>query len=575
MNKLKPNTKSIKVERKVFVLLTAVIIFVLASGYFVNNSLQSIVDELSEESPFSQNIIHLKELTNEIAEAEKDVKSYGLTNNYHYLDAYNHSITSINQTIDTLYENQSQNQEWLESVPKIDSLVQLKFSVLDELLFVQSQSSSAEIFTKITATLDESEDQLNENNEADLISTGEDKEGFIKRLFGKRKKNKETADVSTSESTETSENSTLAFEKINAEINALKKEKEAFELQLKLKELSLIEEDKRIMDEITNVIQSLESAEQRAQQERLEFVKSQKSSTHWHIILFCLLSVLFLSVAGYIIYYYVKRNRIIQKKLRKAKVETELRNTEITDSINYAQRIQNAILPTDERLKTFFPNSFVLYLPKDIVAGDFYWLRETEEDIFFAVADCTGHGVPGAMVSVACSAALTRCINEFKLRQPSQILDKAKELVVETFDEGHHTVYDGMDITLIKQKKGSLQIEFAGAHNSLIMIREGFMKEIKADKQPVARFYKNEPFTNHELDVKKGDLLYLFSDGFQDQFGGPKRKKFMYKKFKTLLTETSDFGPEEQYNALLDAFNDWKSGIEQLDDVTVVGLQIS
>lgn len=572
MKALTKNAKSIKVERKVFILLTAVIVFVILSAFYVNHSLQTIVDEISEDSPYTNNIILLKKLNNEIADAEKDVKSYGLTGNQNYLDSYNTFIDQVESDLDSLAASVSENQAWQKTVNTLDSLVQLKFNVLDELLVVQSESSTSKLIGKISETVDQSEEQLNEANSQPKKVDQEDK-GFLKRLFSKRKKEEENPEAN--EVSNQVSSSDEAFDKINRELEVLKKQEEEFEVELKKKELALIYEDKRIMDEIKSIVNSLEHAEQLAHDERIEFVKSQKQSTHWRIILYCLLSVLFLSVAGYIIYYYVKRNRIIQKMLRKSKVETELRNTEITDSINYAQRIQNAIIPNEARVKTFFPNSFVIYLPKDIVAGDFYWLRETEDDVFFAVADCTGHGVPGAMVSVACSAALTRCINEFQLTRPSEILDKAKALIVETFDEGHDTVYDGMDITLIKQKKNSLAFEFAGAHNSLILVRDGFMKEIKADNQPVARFYKEDPFTNHVLDVKKGDMMYLFSDGFRDQFGGPKRKKFMYKKFKNLLTETAQEGPEKQHQLLLKAFHDWKEGVEQLDDVTVVGIQIS
>jgi len=572
MKALAKNAKSIKVERKVFILLTAVIVFVILSAFYVNHSLQTIVDEISEDSPYTNNIILLKKLNNEIADAEKDVKSYGLTGNQNYLDSYNTFIDQVESDLDSLAASVSENQAWQKTVNTLDSLVQLKFNVLDELLVVQSESSTSKLIGKISETVDQSEEQLNEANSQPKKIDQEDK-GFLKRLFSKRKKEEENPEAN--EVSNQVASSDDAFDKINRELEVLKKQEEEYEVELKKKELALIYEDKRIMDEIKSIVNSLEHAEQLAHDERIEFVKSQKQSTHWRIILYCLLSVLFLSVAGYIIYYYVKRNRIIQKMLRKSKVETELRNTEITDSINYAQRIQNAIIPNEARVKTFFPNSFVIYLPKDIVAGDFYWLRETEDDVFFAVADCTGHGVPGAMVSVACSAALTRCINEFQLTRPSEILDKAKALIVETFDEGHDTVYDGMDITLIKQKKNSLAFEFAGAHNSLILVRDGFMKEIKADNQPVARFYKEDPFTNHVLDVKKGDMMYLFSDGFRDQFGGPKRKKFMYKKFKNLLTETAQEGPEKQHQLLLKAFHDWKEGVEQLDDVTVVGIQIS
>lgn len=273
-----------------------------------------------------------------------------------------------------------------------------------------------------------------------------------------------------------------------------------------------------------------------------------------------------------------------------AKHEIEEKNIEILDSINYAKRIQSAILPPDSYWKKNLPESFVLYLPKDIVAGDFYWMDTIENEVLFAAADCTGHGVPGAMVSVVCHNALTRVVREFGMHQPAEILDKVTDLVIETFERSDHEVKDGMDISLVGLTMDTMQLEFAGAHNPLWIIRDGndtyegmelsleldgkSLYEIKADKQPVGKFEFRKKFTYNKIKLKKGDVIYLSSDGFPDQFGGPKGKKLKSKAFKKLLMEMSSKSIDEQKEILKKAFTEWMGDFEQLDDVCVIGVKI-
>lgn len=263
-----------------------------------------------------------------------------------------------------------------------------------------------------------------------------------------------------------------------------------------------------------------------------------------------------------------------QKKeveLQKEKVETI--HQEITDSITYARRIQMAILPPDKLFKTYLKNSFVLYRPKDIVAGDFYWLETKGDKVYFAVADCTGHGVPGAMMSVICSNALTRALKESDFNEPGKILDKTVLLLSDWFAKSEVEMNDGMDLAMCCLDLQNKKLEYAGANNSLYYIRDGILNEIKANKQPVGKYVEIKPFTNHIIDLLNGDSVFIFSDGFPDQFGGPLGKKFKYSKFKELLTDIASHSPESQMNVLNLGFDDWRGSHEQIDDVCILGLK--
>ena len=255
---------------------------------------------------------------------------------------------------------------------------------------------------------------------------------------------------------------------------------------------------------------------------------------------------------------------------------------EIVDSITYAKRLQQAILPSDEELKKYFPESFLLYKPKDIVAGDFYWMEHLDGITFVAAADSTGHGVPGAMVSVVCSNALNRAVKEFGLRDTGKILDKTRELVLETFAKSSSDVKDGMDISLMRSQKSESQkskevmneIQWSGANNPLWFIENGELKEIKADKQPIGMTENPTPFTTHTITCKPGSIFYLLTDGYADQFGGPKGKKYKYKQLEEKLLAISDKRPEEQKEILSTSFEDWKGNLEQIDDVTLIGIRL-
>lgn len=266
-----------------------------------------------------------------------------------------------------------------------------------------------------------------------------------------------------------------------------------------------------------------------------------------------------------------------QKELiQNQKQEVVEKNKEITDSINYAKRIQVAILPPEKLIKQFLPDSFILYKPKDIVAGDFYWMEKVEDLIVFAAADCTGHGVPGAMVSVVCHNALNRSVREFSLIEPGEILDKTRELVIKQFEKSEEEVKDGMDIALCVLNVKSRELKYAGANNPLWIVKPEVEElfEIKGDKQPIGKYAEIKEFSTHRLNLNKGDLIFLFTDGFADQFGGPKGKKFKYKTFKNLLLNNKGLSVNEQLAIYDESFEAWKGDLEQLDDVCVIGVRV-
>ena len=266
-----------------------------------------------------------------------------------------------------------------------------------------------------------------------------------------------------------------------------------------------------------------------------------------------------------------------QKELIQAQKHlVEEKNKEITDSINYAKRIQAAILPPGKTINALLEKSFVLFKPKDIVAGDFYWLEQKNGRTLFAVGDCTGHGVPGAMVSVICNNGLNRAVREHNITDPGKILDMAREIMINEFEKSEEDVKDGMDISIcaIEKKENITEISWAGANNPFWYIQDGVFKEIKPHKQPVGKVENPSHFPTHHLQLKEGDMFYLFTDGFADQFGGPSGKKFKYKPLQELLFSVSKLPMEEQKNELDKVFEHWRGSLEQIDDVTLVGIRV-
>jgi serine phosphatase RsbU (regulator of sigma subunit)/CHASE3 domain sensor protein len=246
---------------------------------------------------------------------------------------------------------------------------------------------------------------------------------------------------------------------------------------------------------------------------------------------------------------------------------------DVTDSIKYAKRIQNSILPVDSYVKSLMPNSFIYYQPKDIVSGDFYWIKEKNGKCVFAAVDCTGHGVPGAFMSLIGSNILSILISEMGILDPSTILTELHQRVIVALQKDFTDVkaHDGMDVSLIVIDKDTNKIQFSGAVRPLYHIRNGQLYEIKGDRYGIGS--ENPTFTTIDIDVEKGDTFYLFTDGYADQFGGVDGKKYMSKKFKEHLLEIQSMSMSEQREVLRQTIRDWRGPLEQIDDQLVIGVR--
>lgn len=282
-----------------------------------------------------------------------------------------------------------------------------------------------------------------------------------------------------------------------------------------------------------------------------------------------------------------EQNVILEQKVKERTVElveekqkVDEKNRAILDSIEYALRIQTAILPPPKIVKQYLDKSFILYKPKDIVAGDFYWMdsvilkQNGEELILFAACDCTGHGVPGAMVSVVCHNALNRAVREYGLAQPSAILDKTAEIVLENFSKSEEEIQDGMDISICALNKKTKTLQWAGANNSLLLISNGKLVETKADKQCIGFNDNLKPFTNHQFNLQHDTSIYLFTDGYADQFGGHPERKLTKSKFKELLLSINNLPIQQQVKELDDFITNYKQSTEQTDDILVIGVKV-
>lgn len=273
-----------------------------------------------------------------------------------------------------------------------------------------------------------------------------------------------------------------------------------------------------------------------------------------------------------------QRTRELQETLEKVeqqRTEISLKNRDLTDSLTYAHRIQSSILPSQELLSTLFPKHFVLYQPKDIVSGDFYWIFSGNNHAYLAVADCTGHGVPGALLSIIGTNALNKLAKENENGDTSIILNRLRMMIVASLNESNDCpLYDGLDITLCSIDRSNGLLKFSGANQSLVIIRGDEIHELKGDKQSIGYHEHYENFTTHDFQVEQGDQLYLFSDGYKDQFGGQNEKKLKSNRFKQLLFELSKIPIHERPIFLKENFDRWKGEQEQLDDVCIFGVEI-
>jgi serine phosphatase RsbU (regulator of sigma subunit) len=256
----------------------------------------------------------------------------------------------------------------------------------------------------------------------------------------------------------------------------------------------------------------------------------------------------------------------------------EKQNRDIIGSIRYAQRIQSAMLPTNAFIKKLLPKSFVLFIPRDIVSGDFYWAAEVNDKKIIAAIDCTGHGVPGAFMSLVGDTNMNQIVLQEEETDPAEILNKLHEGVCGYLKQSETENQDGMDAAVVVIDKKNKSIQFAGAKNPLVIINDKQEIEIiKGSKMSIGGKRKSnieESFTGHTLDYNTQNTYYIFSDGYQDQFGGPNDKKFMIRSFRKLLQEVSDKEMNDQYHVLNKRFEEWKHGYSQTDDVLLIGFKV-
>jgi serine phosphatase RsbU (regulator of sigma subunit) len=282
---------------------------------------------------------------------------------------------------------------------------------------------------------------------------------------------------------------------------------------------------------------------------------------------------------------YKAENKKLKGRLISTMRELNQRNEQLTehqkemdDSISYAERIQGAIMPPRALIKSSLPNSFIIYLPRDVVSGDFYFIEKVDDEVIFAAVDCTGHGVPGALMSVVGFNYLHQAVTEKGFTKPSDILSFLDEGVNDRLrqTDGESGVNDGMDLGLCSLNTKTKKLQYAGAYNPLYVVSNGELTEVKADKFPIGVNVDGvvDEYTNHTLQLKEGDCIYLFSDGYADQFGGPKGKKFKYRPLRKTLLDLNHLTMRDQKQQLISVFNNWKGDEYQVDDVLLMGVRV-
>ena len=289
-------------------------------------------------------------------------------------------------------------------------------------------------------------------------------------------------------------------------------------------------------------------------------------------------------------YKFLAEKRILEEKVRERTYEIQCqkneiesqrdmideKNANITSSIKYASNIQNAVLPPYELIDKLLPDNFILSKPKDIVSGDFYWLTEKDNKIIFTVADCTGHGVPGAFMSLLGITFLNEIVNIEGITRSVDIVEKLREKVIHSLQQGRKDIpsSDGMDIVLCVLDKQLKRIQYTGGMSNLVYIRDGKLEVVRSDRTSVCVLYNNsDPFTLKEIDYRKGDIFYLFSDGYQDQFGGDHDRKYFVHRFYTLLLDIHRLPMLNQKEALEKNLKEWMGDNVQTDDITVMGIR--
>ncbi|HLG03952.1 MAG TPA: tetratricopeptide repeat protein [Bacteroidia bacterium] len=339
--------------------------------------------------------------------------------------------------------------------------------------------------------------------------------------------------------------------------------------------------DSILGSESASAINALRSKyEQQKHQQKIDLLENERKLQQEHAqrnVMLLITILLGVSLVSIVLFNRSRRKQLINEQLERKNLEITLQKNAITDSINYAKKIQDSILPPDNLVKTILPDSFVLYLPKDVVSGDFYWVEKRDGKAVFAAVDCTGHGVPGALMSVVGFNLLTQAVNELGLTKPADILhhlDFGVNKLLRQSDKD--SAKDGMDLALCTLDSETKILQYAGVFNPAYIIRGGKLEQLKPDKYPIGINTDGvtDDYTNQEIQLASGDMVYLFSDGYADQFGGPAGKKFMYNRFRELLKKIHALSTQEQKQRLTDEFLIWKGAHEQVDDILVIGVRV-
>ena len=367
-------------------------------------------------------------------------------------------------------------------------------------------------------------------------------------------------------------NSYLTYRNLEDSINNQENREYLHELETKYEtdkkeqEIALLNKDKK-MQEAELALKDVEAKQHKAQRT--------------YMIIGCILVLAIAGIAGWAFFNKRKDNKILAKQFEEINYKNIVireKNKDITDSINYAKRIQEAVLPVPEELNSFFSESFVFYRPKDIVSGDFYWFTQFEDCAILAVGDCTGHGVPGAFMSIIGHDLLNQIILEDKIRKPSEILHTLDKRITSTLNKrGSKQEYnDGMDIAVCLFDKAKQKMIFAGANRPLVIKRDDKIIEMPPNKFAIggSQDSRSKQFVQHELDLLKSDTVYMFSDGYHDQFGGASGKKLKYHQLKQYITNLTQQHLTEHHDVFAQLFDKWKGDIEQVDDVCVIGIRI-
>ena len=390
------------------------------------------------------------------------------------------------------------------------------------------------------------------------------------------------------------------------EADALKGMTELYEAEQDFKNaFSSLKKYKSIQDSVFNIekIKSINDIENKLQLIGKEKIIAEQSlslekekvalASSKNNTLMLIAGLTIVGIAFLFLFYYNGKTKKLYSLIQTQKKEVELqkeiieiKNKDVMDSIHYAKYIQGSMLPSEKTMRQLFPENFILYKPKDVVAGDFYWTETVNNNPVIAVCDCTGHGVPGAMVSIVAGNALNRAINEFKLSNPALIFDKVNELMQETFSKSDYEVNDGMDGVLCVFDYSNMKLHLAAANNPVWVVSPPSIKtelwkepwqlsQITPDKKPIGK-YKEEvsPFNLKTITIEKGEMIYLFSDGYADQFGGPKGKKFKYKQLQETLTSIAHLPLHEQKQNLDSTIESWRGSLDQVDDILVIGIRV-